>query len=67
MSISLVPLFYKIIKLDEIKSGIASSLFVPPEMKTFKAKVQLVNHAKIVIPYESISLIPLFGETTEKR
>ena len=30
MSISFVPLFYEIIKLDGIKSGIVSRLFVPP-------------------------------------
>ena len=51
MSISLMPLFHEIIKLDEYKSGIASRLFVQPETKTFKTKVQLVNHTKIVISY----------------
>ena len=46
-----MPLFYEIIKLDEYKSGIASRLFEQPETKTFKTKVQLVNHATIVISY----------------
>ena len=58
-----MPLFYEIIKLDEYNLGIASRLFVQPEAKTFKTKVQLVNHAKIVISNASISLMPLFGET----
>ena len=60
-----MPLFYEIITLNEYKSDIASRLFVQPETKTFKTKVQLVNHAKMVISYVStcISLIPLFGET----
>ena len=57
-----MPLFYKIIQLDEYKSGIASRLFVP-ETKIVKTKVQLVNHERIVISYASISLMPLFGET----
>ena len=48
MSISLMPLFFEIVKSDEDKSGIASKLFVQSETKTFKTKVQLVNHANIV-------------------
>ena len=52
--------------MNEYKSAIASRLFVQPETKTFKTKVQLVNHATIVISYASISLMPLFGETKKK-
>ena len=61
-----MPLFYEIIKLDEYKSGIASILFVQPETKTFKTKVQLVNHATIVISYAIISSMTLFGETKKR-
>ena len=43
-----MPLFSEIVKSDENKSGIASRLFVQSETKTFKTKVQLVNHANIV-------------------